>query len=264
MKHAFLCAAIFAGGSAAAEVPADLARAEILPGWRAAGETHIAALRLTLAPGWKTYWRAPGDAGIPPRFVWDGSRNVVAVEPDWPVPHVFYQNGMRSVGYAGEVILPLAVRIGDGAADARLSGTLEIGICEDVCVPVTLSVSADLSAPGASDPAISTALDKRPMAAENAGVTRVVCGIEPISDGIRLTAAISMPRIGAQETAVIELSDPSVWVSEADVSRTGGTLTAVADMVPPNGSPFLVDRSAVRITVIAGTSGVDIRGCTGG
>ncbi|MFY8145805.1 MAG: protein-disulfide reductase DsbD domain-containing protein, partial [Rhodobacter sp.] len=62
----------------------DLLSAEVLPGWRTEQGTHMAALRLTLAPGWKTYWRSPGDAGIPPLFNWSGSQNLSGVRVHWP------------------------------------------------------------------------------------------------------------------------------------------------------------------------------------
>ena len=60
---AFLCFV----SPASAQMPDELARAELTKGWRE-GNTHIAGLTITMAPGWKTYWRAPGDAGIPPAF----------------------------------------------------------------------------------------------------------------------------------------------------------------------------------------------------
>ncbi len=250
--------------SALAEVPAELASAEILGGWREASGRHVAALRITLAPGWKTYWRSPGDAGLPPRFDWSASRNVAEVTPLWPVPHVFWQNDMRSVGYAGELVLPLAVVPAAAGAPMTLSGRIEIGVCEEVCVPVAFELAGDLPVPGAADAVISRAMAAHPVPAEAAGVTSVTCTVEPIADGIRLSATIAMPRLGAEEAAVLELPDPSVWISEAAVRREGGLLLATAEMVPPGGRPFAVDRSEVRITVLAGARGVDIRGCTGG
>jgi DsbC/DsbD-like thiol-disulfide interchange protein len=256
--------AVLLAGTGAAEVPSVVARAELLGGWREASGTQMAAVRITLAPGWKTYWRAPGDAGIPPVFDWSGSRNVGSVTPLWPVPHVFWQNGMRSVGYADEVILPLVVTPRSAGDPVRLSGRIDIGVCEDVCIPVSLELSADLPAPGAPDAAISGAMADRPMAAAAAGVTGVTCSVEAIADGIRISAAIAMPPLGGDEAAVLELPDPSIWISEATTRREGGTLVAVAEMVPPSGQPFAVDRSQVRITVLSGARGVDIRGCTGG
>jgi DsbC/DsbD-like thiol-disulfide interchange protein len=258
-------AAVLAVWSAAAsDLPSDLASAEIIGGWREPSGRHVAALRITLAPGWKTYWRAPGDAGLPPQFDWSSSRNVASVTPHWPVPHVFWQNGMRSVGYAGEVVLPLVVAPTAAGEPMRLSGRIDIGVCEDVCVPVSFDLTGDLPAPGAPDAAISRAMDLRPVAAEAAGVTSVTCSVEPIADGIRVRATIAMPRLGAEEAAILELPDPSVWISEAATRREGGVLVATAEMVPPSGRPFTVDRSEMRITVLAGARGVDIRGCTGG
>lgn len=256
--------AILVTGPIAAEPPSVVAEAEVLGGWREPSGAHMAAVRITLAPGWKTYWRAPGDAGIPPAFDWSGSRNVGSVTPLWPVPHVFWQNGVRSVGYADEVILPLVVAPRSAGQPVRLSGRIDIGVCEDVCIPVSLDLAADLPAPGAPDAAISRAMADRPIAAEAAGVTSVTCSVEPIADGIRISAAIAMPPLGEDEAAVLELPDPSVWISEAVTLREDGTLVAVAEMVPPSGRPFAIDRSQVRITVLSGARGVDIRGCTGG
>ena len=81
----------------------------MLHGWVNSDGTRTAALHLDLAPGWKTYWRAPGDAGIPPRFDWRGSSNVGTVAITWPTPSVFDQNGMRSVGYEDVLTIPLRI-----------------------------------------------------------------------------------------------------------------------------------------------------------
>ena len=263
MLSALFSASIAAAAPVAAEIPASVASAEVLGGWRETSGLHIAAVRITLAPGWKTYWRAPGDAGIPPDFDWSESSNVAGVTPLWPVPHVFWQNGMRSVGYADEVVLPLVVSPSVGGEAMHLAGRLGIGVCQDVCIPVSFDLSVNLPAQGAPDPAISAAMAARPVTAEAAGVSSVTCSVEPISDGIRITASITMPTIGREEAAILELADPSVWVSEAETRRAGGVLHVTAEMVPPNGQPFAIDRSEVRITVLSGARGVDIPGCTG-
>ena len=106
IKH-LLALACLAVTPAFAQVE-DIVTAELLPGWREDGR-HIAAIRLTLAPGWKTYWRAPGDAGIPPVFDWSASGNVRAVAVQYPVPKVFDQGGVRSVGYADSVTFPVFI-----------------------------------------------------------------------------------------------------------------------------------------------------------
>src|SRR5882724_3543347 len=45
-----------------------------------------AAIEIALEPGFKTYWRMPGDSGVPPLFDWSGSRNLASIAPAWPVP----------------------------------------------------------------------------------------------------------------------------------------------------------------------------------
>jgi DsbC/DsbD-like thiol-disulfide interchange protein len=244
--------------------PAEVATVEVLPGWRD-GDSHVAALRIRLAPGWKTYWRAPGDAGIPPVFTWDGSRHLTGVGLAWPVPHVFRLNGRRSIGYSGEVILPLLLMAGLGGAPIHLAGTLDIGVCLDICVPFSLTLAADLPAGGTPDPAIRAALADRATTAAEAGVTAVACSVEPIRDGLRLTATVRMPQRGSgEEVVVVETGTPGIWVSEATSQRNGTTLTASADLVPPNARPFPLDRSQLRLTVISVGRAVDILGCPAG
>ncbi|MEJ6478965.1 MAG: protein-disulfide reductase DsbD family protein, partial [Octadecabacter sp.] len=102
-RIALTLAALVALSVPAAADPMDgVAAFDILPGWRTDRGTHMVAVRISLAPGWKTYWRAPGDAGIPPQFQWDGSQNINAAQFHWPIPEVMNQNGMRSIGYHGD------------------------------------------------------------------------------------------------------------------------------------------------------------------
>jgi DsbC/DsbD-like thiol-disulfide interchange protein len=263
---ALALAAFALGAPALAFDQSDVLRAELLPGWREPGGRHIAALHLTLAPGWKTYWRSPGDAGIPPAFDWAGSRNVGEVQPMWPAPEVFLTNGLQSVGYHDELILPLAVTPRDPQAPLRLAATIGLGICKDICLPAEITVSADLVAPGAPHAGIRAALDARPATAAEAGVGEVRCAVEPIADGLRLTAHLALPRgaAGGDETVVFEAGAPGIWVAEATAERQGSRLVAVTEMVGATGQPFALDRSALVITVIGGGGAVEIRGCPGG
>ncbi len=140
IKISALPALAFVIAAASAALPAMPARANpyaqnvelrVLHGWRSDGGEHIAALQLTLAEGWKTYWRAPGDAGVPPILHWQASKNIDAISIIWPTPQVIDQNGMTSIGYHDDVILPLRIKVQDGGA-AQIKGTLQIGICKDI------------------------------------------------------------------------------------------------------------------------------------
>lgn len=247
---------------AAANTLDRAAEVDVLPGWRTETGTHMAALRIRLAPGWKTYWRAPGESGIPPRFGWDGSQNLSGVTFHWPVPQVFEQNGMRSIGYKHELILPMEFSAPDPTAPITLNSQIELGVCLDICMPLTLSVKATLPATGTPDPAIRAALSHQPASAATAGVRNVACKAEPIADGLRLTASLDMAPLAGDEVSVVELSDQTIWISETETARKGRTLTAQSDLVPPSAKPFLLDRSDVRITVIGNGQAVQIDGCT--
>lgn len=244
-----------------AETPSDYVDVSIVPGWRTAEGTHLAGVRIALAPGWHTYWRAPGDAGIPPAFDWTGSENISAARFHWPIPEVFVQNGMRSIGYEGEVVIPVELSLADPDAAVQMAGRLQIGICHEICMPVDVVFDADLPAGGGRDTALVAALVDQPLSAEAAGVASVGCAVAPIADGLAVTARIEMPPLGGAEAVVIEVGDPGVWVSEPVAARSAGVITAQADMVPLSGGAFALDRSAVRITVIADGQAVDIRGC---
>lgn len=264
LRTLILALALAASGAQADDLPSDLVRAEVLGGWRTADGTHMAALRLTLADGWKTYWRAPGDAGIPPQFDWKGSANLGAVAFHWPKPEIFDIGGMRTLGYRHELVLPIEIRPLDPEKPVSLRAEVDLGVCRDVCVPVELDLSAKLPEVGAPDGLIRDALASQPQPAETAGLTGVDCSVEPLRDGLRVEARLAMPPLGADEFAVLELPGTSVWVSEAVMARHGGVLSATADLVPANAQPFLLDRSALRITVF-GDHGraVEVRGCRG-
>lgn len=241
-----------------------LSLVELRPGWRMADGTHMAALHIVLEPGWKTYWRAPGDVGIPPQFDWAGSRNIHAVSTNWPTPVVFFEQGMRSVGYQTELVIPLHLTAQNGGADMLLAGEMQIGICKDICIPANLSFNATLP-PNVTrpDPMIAAALADRPYSAREAGVQSVVCNIEPAADGgLILHASIDMPPAGGTEYVVVEAGNPHVWVAEPDSHRNDGTLHASTRLVHVEGGSFALNRSDLRFTVIGDARAVDIQGCT--
>lgn len=243
----------------------DVAQIDILPGWRDASGNHMAALRVRLAGGWKTYWRSPGEAGIPPSLDWRGSGNLEGVTFHWPVPEVFDTAGMQTIGYSRELILPMRLTPSQAGQPITLKGKVNLGVCKDVCMPMDAQISVTLPVDaGKSTRLIKRALRARPDSASEAGLRKAVCQVEPIKDGLRLTASIDMPRVGRGEVVVVETADPSLWVNTLSTQRDGRVLTTVAELVPVSGKPFILNRSDVRLTVLAAGRGVDIRGCTGG
>ena len=234
--------------------------AQLLPGWRLANGDHVAALHLTLAPGWKTYWRAPGEAGIPPSFDWAGSENAGRIDVLWPTPHVFWQSGMRSVGYKDELVLPLRITPrGDG--QIALKTEMHLGLCKDICLPHTLRIDATLPAGGKPDPRIAAAMASAPFSEAEASVRAVRCSVSPAKRGLKLRAEIDMPQAGGREETVVESGQPTVWAAEPETHREGDTLVTETKLVHMDGKPFMLDRSRLRITVLGKSHAVDIQGC---
>lgn len=243
-----------------AQMPSEVVEGQLLTGWREDDGSHVAAVRLRLDSGWKTYWRVPGDAGIPPSFDFSGSENLVSAAPHWPVPEVFWQSGMRSIGYSDRVTIPIRIRT-RSSGPITLRARMEIGVCREICLPVSLELFGILpDGKGSGQRSIQLALMDRP----EQGKGRLTCRAEPIEDGLRLTVAVDLPVLGAGEETVIEVDDPAIWVSEPVVRREGGRLFATADLVQPSGKPFAFSRQGVRLTVFAGTRAIEIFGCEAG
>ncbi len=248
----------------AAQVKGDVAQLDILDGGRTAKGNYLGALRVTLKDGWKTYWRAPGDAGIPPQFNWNGSDNVGGVSITWPAPHVFDQNGLQSIGYEDQLVLPVEITPKNPSRPVRLSGTMDLGVCKDVCIPEQLDFDHTLNANAGRNPAIAAALAQRPFSAKEARVSRTSCHLTPTPDGMQIEARVTMPSAGGREVAVIEPGNPALWASPPETVRQGDTLVATSEVISESGGPFALDRSEIRITVLGASHAVDIQGCSAG
>ena len=248
--------------AAPARADIDMVEVSILPGWRMADGTYMAALKFSLGDGWKTYWRAPGEAGIPPLFDWSGSRNLADVAVEWPTPQQTMTNGMRTIGYEHDLVLPVRLTPVRPDQPILLNVDLEIGVCSDICVPVTFDVAQELPLnQGKPDPQIAAALAARPYTAAEAGVGRVVCRVVPIEGGMRLLAEVDVPIMGRDEMVIVETDNPGLWVAQAESSRSGNRLSAETEIYHVEGRGFMLNRAGLRLTILSSGDAVDIRGC---
>ena len=94
-------------------------------------------IEIVMSPGYKTYWRSPGDFGVPPRFDWSGSVNVGGLDVRWPAPERFPDGAGYSIGYVGEVVIPVSIMPIDPTRPVMLVLKLEYAVCEKICVPAT-------------------------------------------------------------------------------------------------------------------------------
>jgi DsbC/DsbD-like thiol-disulfide interchange protein len=132
-----------------------------------AGDGDLAGFEIALSPGAITYWRDPGDAGLPPTLDFSGSDNVASVEAEFPAPkRIKEADGGEAFGYDGDVVFPLAVKPRDPAKPATLKLTADFAVCEKVCLPAKARLELTLpAAPGSPHAgAINAALATVPRA----------------------------------------------------------------------------------------------------
>jgi DsbC/DsbD-like thiol-disulfide interchange protein len=115
-----------------------------------AGGGDLAGFEIALSPGAITYWRDPGEAGLPPTLDFSGSDNVASVELQFPAPkRIKEADGGEAFGYDGSVVFPLRVKPRDPTKPATLKLTADFAVCEKVCLPAKAHLELTLpSAPG--------------------------------------------------------------------------------------------------------------------
>ncbi|PKR87659.1 hypothetical protein CXZ10_18190 [Pleomorphomonas diazotrophica] len=155
LRFAFLLA-LFLGPAApvwAFEVPSVEARLVVAGGIE--GGAYRTALELDLPKGWHTYWRNPGDAGIPPIFDVARSDNLKEFSVDYPVPVRHTDGTGTSMIYTGRLLLP--IRVVPQEADDPVALTIHVlyGLCAEICVPAEADVTAHLDPAAAVDAAAS-------------------------------------------------------------------------------------------------------------
>ncbi|MGQ7792275.1 protein-disulfide reductase DsbD domain-containing protein [Faunimonas sp. B44] len=118
---------------------------------RGPGDELKGGVEIALEPGWHTYWRNPGDAGVPPQFDFSGSANVERVEVRFPAPERYDDGTSVSAVYRDHVVIPLAISPRRaGAVTLKMSAML--GVCAEICIPTDAEAEVTLAAESAGDP----------------------------------------------------------------------------------------------------------------
>jgi suppressor for copper-sensitivity B len=216
-------------------------------------------LEFRLAPGWHIYWRAPGDAGLPPQVDWSGSRNLAAAEIAWPAPRRFSDFGLETIGYVGDVVLPITARLERQGAALSLGAALEYLICKDICIPYDTVLNLDLpvesTASGGYAELIERYAREVPGEAVSSGLrlvsSRLVDGKSPL---LELSLAAS-ERLGAPDAFVEGPSGVSFGAPRVHLAADGkSALLSLA--VSGSEAPRLAGQ-ALRVTIVDGTQSLD-------
>lgn len=165
------CCTIVLGGLAGSATATEWVKADYVEGRLISTQTAtgsetdlLLAIDLKLKPKWKTYWRSPGDAGLPPETDWSGSKNLAGAELLYPAPIRFQLFGLQTFGYEKRVVFPVRVKL--DRADAALNANLKLNVlvCSDVCVPQEVRLKLHVPT-GLPDPTIDTHLIQRAVSA---------------------------------------------------------------------------------------------------
>ena len=162
-----------------------------------------AGIEIRLDPGWKTYWRYPGDTGIPPTFDFSGSQNVKSADVEWPAPKEFSDGaGGHSIGYVGDVILPVKVTRANAALPSELHLKLNYAVCGTLCVPAKADLALALTGKDADEGLLEKAARLVPQ--------RVALGVHTPS---------------------------GLAIRSVQLGSSGGKVRVVVDMTAPPGAP---------------------------
>jgi DsbC/DsbD-like thiol-disulfide interchange protein len=123
-----------------------------------------AGVEIRLAPGWKTYWRYPGDSGVPPSFDFAKSENVKSVQVAWPAPERIAEADGIIIGYRSNVVFPLRIEPKDASKPVTLRLALDYAICEKICIPVQAKTELTIKHGGHAEAAIASAEKAVPRA----------------------------------------------------------------------------------------------------
>ena len=109
-----------------------------------AADRALAGIEIAMTPEWKTYWRNPGDAGVPPQFDLSKSENVRGARVLFPAPHRYTDKAGDAVGYKTGVLFPIEFEVIDASLPAKLRLTAEFGVCLDICIPGEATLALDI------------------------------------------------------------------------------------------------------------------------
>jgi len=200
--------------------------------------SYLAGVEITLAEGWKTYWRTPGDAGVPPSFDWTGSTNVAKIEVRYPAPSRLDEPAALTIGYKNSVIFPVEVTPRDAMRPVDLELSAQFGICREICIPADTAISLTLvpsQLEGEASPALLAALERvpRPQQSRRAGDPELVRVTPSLGDAApHLTIEARFP-IGDPSADVFVEAPEGLYVPQPKRLPDGadGTLRFRIDLV---------------------------------
>jgi DsbC/DsbD-like thiol-disulfide interchange protein len=225
----------------------------LLAGSRSGG-VLLGGIAIQLQPGWKTYWRTPGDSGVPPRFDFSKSENVEAVTVLWPAPMKFDDGaGGHSLGYKTQVVLPLRIIAKKPDKPVTLRAEINYAVCEKLCIPVEANAElAFTSVASTEDGALFAALDTVPKPA-NVGDPNPLTIRDVRRDG-KSAVLVDVATPDVREVSLFVEGPTPDWALPVPKLMKGGPpgvkrFGFELDGLPPGANP---EGAALKLTLVGG------------
>lgn len=207
----------------------------------APGRTTVSAgMQLALEPGWKTYWRSPGEVGLPPALDWSGSENVASVTLAYPAPSRFDAFDIQNFGYEREVVFPLTVVLEEPGAPVRLDIAADLLVCAELCIPERVEMAIALPAGDGGVDAATAALlsewvERVPVTGEEAGIA---LGTVHLDETALTLVARSEEPFGAVDVFPEQGATAAFGEPELILSDGGRALWARVPVLAPGEGPL--------------------------
>jgi suppressor for copper-sensitivity B len=221
-------------------------------------------VEVRLDKGWKTYWRSPGDAGIPPQVAWDGSANLSGTEFYWPAPVRFHYFDLETFGYKDRVVFPVEARVASVGEAVSLRAQVDLLVCDDVCIPHSYEAALDLPSGPAIPSDFANLIDQYrnqvPGDGSRAGL---------MFEGAEVSGAPAKPLIRAAFRAdapfqspdlLIEGHEDAVFSNPEFEYRDGGRLvmaSITAEDIFGEGKPVDLQSAPLTLTLIDGPRNIE-------
>jgi DsbC/DsbD-like thiol-disulfide interchange protein len=219
-------------------------------------------IEIRLKNGWHTYWRYPGDAGVPPRFDFAGSQNVKSVEVLWPAPQRIPEQGLVAIGYTGDVILPLAIVPQNSGEPVKLRLKLDYAVCETLCVPAEGKAELTLSGGASShDAALAAAEARLPhKAALGEGAALAIKSVRREGAGARARILVDVAAPPAATIALFAEGPTPEWALPVPVAVDGAPKGLQRFAFDLDGAPpgATYDGAAIALTAVADDVAIEV------
>jgi DsbC/DsbD-like thiol-disulfide interchange protein len=199
----------------------------------------LAGVEIKLQPGWHTYWRYPGDSGVPPQFDFSGSDNLKSARVLYPAPQLHKDESGETIVYERDVIFPIEVAPRDPAKPMRLHVALDYAVCAKMCVPAKGKADLVLRSGAEANPALHAAQARVPrkLTAAAAGLN-----VKRHNGGAKPQITVDLPAPAQGPVTVLVEGPTAQWAlpipKPAAQSPPGKReFTFALDGLPPGADP---------------------------